>query len=348
MTEPIGLAVVGAGAWGKNLLRAFAGISGCEVRWVCDLDEARLADARRRYPGIRTTPSFDDLLEEQAVRAMVIATPAPSHAPLARQALEGDRDVFVEKPLALCSGDARALCELAEARGRVLMAGHLLVHHPAVRYLKALIDRGELGDIHYLYSLRVNLGRVRSEENALWSFAPHDLSVIDLLVGERPCSVACRGASYLQPGIEDVVFLNLDFPGGVMAQVQLSWLDPHKMRRLTVVGSRKMAVFDDVHPSDKIWLYDKGVISHGSAQFESYAEYLSIRDGDTLIPRIEMREPLVCEAGHFIDRVRDRKPPASSGWDGLRVVEVLQAAQRSMEQGGMPTGLTTEGPREES
>jgi len=234
--------------------------------------------------------------------------------------------------------DARALCELAEAKGRILMVGHLLVYHPAVRYLHDLVSRGELGDIHYLYAQRVNLGKVRSEENALWSFAPHDLSVIDLLLGQHPSSVVCRGASYLQPGIEDVVFLNLGYPGGQMAQIQLSWLDPHKVRRLTVVGSRQMAVVDDAHPSDKIWLYDKGV-TRGAAQFNDYGEFLSIRTGDTRIPRLRLTEPLACEARHFLERVVDRQPPASSGRDGLRVVEVLAAAQESMDRGGVPVQL---------
>ena len=179
---------------------------------------------------------------------------------------------------------------------------------------------------------------MRAEENALWSFAPHDLSVIDLLLGQRPSTVVCRGASYLQPGIEDVVFLNLGYPGGQMAQIQLSWLDPHKVRRLTVVGSRQMAVFDDGHPSDKIWLYDKGV-TRGAAQFDNYGEFLSIRDGDTRIPRLNLTEPLGCEARHFLDPVVDRQPPASSGRDGLRVVEVLAAAQESMDGGGVPVRL---------
>ncbi len=339
MTEAIGLGVAGTGAWGKNLVRAFSMQRDCELRWLCDASEATLAATAARYPGVRSSTDFDDLLADPELKAVVIATSAPSHADLARKALRAGRDVFVEKPLALSVADARELCELAEAEQRILMVGHLLVHHPAVRYLSDLMRSGELGQIRYLYAQRVNLGKVRSEENALWSFAPHDLSVIDLLLQERPRSVACRGACYLQPGIEDVVFLNLDFPSGVMAQIQLSWLDPHKLRRLTVVGSRKMVMFDDGHPTDKIWIYDKGVRGRDQAEFDNYSEFLSIRDGDTTIPRLDLKEPLACEAKHFLDRIRDRQTPATSGRDGLRVVEVLAAAQRSLEQRGVPVEL---------
>lgn len=339
MPRGVGIAIAGAGAWGKNLVRAFAGLPGCELRWVIDVSAQRLADASRRHPGVRTGLRLDDALQDDEVQAVVIATPASTHAALVRQCLQAGRDVLVEKPLSLTVADAREVCELAEARSRVLMVGHLMVHHPAVHFLKGMVERGDLGDLHYLYSQRVNLGVVRSEENALWSFAPHDLSIIGLLVPEKPRSVACRGACYLQQGIEDVVFLNLHYPSGVMAQIQLSWLDPHKLRRMTVVGSRKMAVFDDGHPSEKIWIYDKGVSSRGEKQFNSYGEYLSIRDGDTLIPRIELGEPLALEARHFIDRVVDRGVPASSGKQGLEVVEILEAAQRSMADDGMPVRL---------
>ncbi len=334
----ITVGVAGVGAWGKNLVRAFASHGGANLEWLCDLDEARLGDMAMRYPGVRTTTDFEAMVTNPEVQAVVIATSAPTHARLARLALDAGKDVFVEKPLALSVEDAQDLVDRAEAGGRILMVGHLLVHHPAVEYLADLVERGELGDIHYLYSMRVNLGRIRSEENALWSFAPHDLSIVDVLLGqEQPRTVACRGASYLQPGIEDVVFLNLEYPSKVMVQVQLSWLDPHKVRRLTVVGSRKMVVFDDVHPSDKIWIYDKGV--DRPSEFDSFGEYLSIRHGDTLIPRIPMKEPLACEVSHFLERVADRAEPASSGRQGLRIVSILAAAQQSLEQGGHPVEL---------
>jgi predicted dehydrogenase len=245
--------------------------------------------------------------------------------------------VYVEKPLALKVASGVSLVNTAVRTGQVLMVGHMLCYHPAVRRIKALISRGELGDLYYMYALRVNLGRLRSDENALWSFGPHDLSVMLHLLDERPQTVAARGRAFLQAGIEDVVFLNLNFPSGVMAQIQLSWLDPRKERKLTIVGSRKMLEFDDVSPVEKLRIFDKGF--ERPPDFQSFGEYLSIRHGDVLIPRLEMVEPLRLELAHFVESCLTRKQPLTDGRSGLAVVRILAAADLSMQRGGAPVTL---------
>jgi predicted dehydrogenase len=263
-----------------------------------------------------------------------------SHYPLARTLLEAGKDVFVEKPLALRADHAEELVRLARERQRILMVGHLLLHHPAVRHLKEMVKRGELGDLLYLYSQRVNLGKVRRDENALWSFAPHDLSVALHLLDAEPIDVAARGAAFVQPGIEDVVFLHLRFPGGTMAHVHVSWLDPHKLRKFTVVGTRKMVVFDDMEASEKIKIYDKGVDRGG--QIVGYGDALTVRSGDIVIPSVPLQEPLRIECLHFVECVRERKAPLSDGAGGLAVVRVLAAAQASLESGGVPVALASQ------
>jgi predicted dehydrogenase len=251
--------------------------------------------------------------------------------------LGAGKHLYVEKPLALTTTDAAELVETARAADLRLMTGHLLLYHPGVTMLKELVDSGELGEIFYLYSQRVNLGVIRRNENALWSFAPHDLSVMLHLLGDDPVSVSARGAAYLQEGVEDVVFVNLRFPGGRMGQVQLSWLDPHKLRKFTVVGSRKMAVLDDMEPQEKVRIYDKGAEVPGD--YASYGDYIGLRFGDVHIPRLDWREPLRLECEHFLSCVRDGRTPVSDGANGLRVVRVLEAASRSLERDGAPVTI---------
>ena len=229
---------------------------------------------------------------------------------------------------------------MAREAGRILMVGHLLLFHPGVRYLKDLVRRGELGDLYYIYSQRVNLGKVRRDENALWSFAPHDLSVILHLLEVEPLDVAARGSAFVQGGVEDVVFLHLRFPGRRMAHVHVSWLDPHKLRKFTVVGSQKMVVFDDMEASEKIRIYDKGVDRGG--QIVGYGDALTVRSGDILVPRISLQEPLRLECQHFVDCVRDRSTPLTDGANGLAVVKVLAAAQASLESGGVPVPVAAQ------
>ena len=330
------IACVGAGYWGKNLVRVFRDMPEANLRQVCDADPAIRAAIKRQYPGVATGEDYDALLRDDDLDAVVLAVPAAHHYAMARQALESDKHVYVEKPMTLAAADAEQLVELADARERVLMVGHLLEYHPAVAMLRALIQAGELGDIYYLYSQRVNLGIVRRDENALWSLAPHDISVLLHLLGQEPDAVSARGECYLQPDIEDVVFANLHFADGKMAQLQLSWLDPHRIRRLTVVGSRKMVVFDDVESTEKVRIYDK---SAERLDYDSYGESINLRFGDVVIPRLEMSEPLKLECDHFATCVREGKTPLSDGRDGLRVVRVLEAAQASLSQNGAPVEL---------
>jgi predicted dehydrogenase len=268
---------------------------------------------------------------------VVIATNAAHHHAHAVAALRAGKHVLVEKPMAVSVAEAEAMVSEAEQRGRRLMVGHLMLFHPAVDRLRQLIESGELGRVYYMYAARVNLGRIRRDENALWSFAPHDLGIILELVQAMPAEVWARGECYLQPGVEDVVFLNLRFPDRTMAQIQLSWLDPHKERRLTVVGSRKMVVFDDTHPSEKLRIYDKGF--QQAPEFSSFGEYLSIRDGDIHIPHLDLVEPLTAQCRHFLSRLREGGPLRTDGRQGLEVVRILAAAERSMRQGGVPVRL---------
>lgn len=340
MAERVGIAVVGTGDWGANLVRNFASLPGCRLVALCDSDPKRLARSAAQVPGARPVSHIDELASAGDVQGVVVSASAVSHYPLAKVLLEAGKDVYVEKPLTLQVAHAEELVRLARQKGRILMVGHLLLHHPGVRYLKAMVDRGELGDLYYIYSQRVNLGKVRKDENALWSFAPHDISVILHLLGMEPLDVVARGSAFLQGTVQDVVFADLRFPGGKMAHVHVSWLDPHKLRKFTVVGSQKMVVFDDMEASEKIRIYDKGVDKGG--QVLSYDDALTVRSGDIVIPRISLQEPLKIECQHFIDCVRERKTPLTDGVDGLRVVKVLAAAQASLDQGGAPVAIAPE------
>ena len=335
--EMIRVAVVGVGGWGKNLARNYYQIPDVELRTVCDLDTKRLSAIASQYPGVGTTTSFDEVLTDEAIDAVVIATTAPSHYKLAKAAILAGKDVYVEKPFTLTVEDAEELNALAAEHERVLMVGHLLEYHPVVTELKRLIESGELGKVLYVYSQRLNLGTVREDENALWNFAPHDISVILYLLGGNIVDVAARGQGYLRSDVEDVVFLTMTFDDKAMANIHVSWLDPHKVRKLTIVGSKKMAVFDDLEANEKLRIYDKG--AEFSDEYQSFAEYVGLRFGDITIPYIQTGEPLRIECQHFLDCVRDRQQPLSDGRDGLRVVRVLDAAQRSLDNGGSPTPI---------
>jgi predicted dehydrogenase len=331
------VAVIGAGAWGINHVRALARSKGAQLNLVCDASDACRERAHALAPHARLGKDLHDALAADDVDAVVLATPAKDHAEHARLALHAGKHVFVEKPLALSAADAQAVVALADSRHLTLMVGHLMLYHPAVGRLKTMITAGELGRIFYVYSLRVNLGRVRQDENALWSLAPHDVSMISYLLDDEPESVSARGGTYLQNNIEDVVFVNLKFRSGVSAQIQVSWLDPRKERRLTIVGSQKMVEFDDVHPVEKLRIYDKGV--DRPPAFTEYAQFLSIRNGDIHIPQVPMVEPLEVECRHFVECVAGGKRPLTDGASALRVVRVLEAAQRSLESRGAPVDV---------
>jgi predicted dehydrogenase len=255
---------------------------------------------------------------------------------MGKASLAAGKHTYVEKPLTLKAADARELCGIAEEKDLKLMVGHLLVYHPAVRKMKELAESGELGDVFCIYTERVNLGIIRHNENAWWSLAPHDISVILEILQDEPESIVARGEDYLQKGIEDTVFANIRFTDGKMAQIHVSWLDPHKERKMTVVGNKKMAVFDDMQASEKVRIYDKGAEVEG---YVSFGEAISIRTGDIVIPKIDGKEPLSLECQHFVDCVVDNKKPMSSGQEGLAVTEILEAGQKSLEQGGVPVQI---------
>ncbi|MDQ3091463.1 MAG: Gfo/Idh/MocA family oxidoreductase [Actinomycetota bacterium] len=318
--------VVGLGYWGPNLARNFANLPGAELRWCCDgRQEAResLAAVHRQA---RFTGELDDLLDDPELDAIVLATPVPSHASLAVRVLEAGKHCFVEKPLAQSVADAERAVEAADRSGKVLMVGHLLQYHPGVVKLKELAASGELGDVQYIYGNRLNLGQLRADENALWSLGAHDVSVVLHLAGEEPSELSARGESYVRPGVEDVVFGFMRFPSGLAAHLHLSWLDPHKERRFTVVGAKKMATFDDMALEQKITVYDKGF----DEKADTYGEYIT-RSGDIFSPRLTNAEPLRLECEHFVACVAEGRTPLSDGRSGLRVVRVLEGLQRELE-----------------
>ncbi|MBN2288460.1 MAG: Gfo/Idh/MocA family oxidoreductase [Candidatus Glassbacteria bacterium] len=331
-------AVIGTGYWGKNLVRVFYRLPGSELKYICDADSRNLEAVGKNYPGVKLTGDYREVLADREVEALAIATPAVSHYELARESLQAGKHTFVEKPLTLEVGHAEKLVELAVKADRLLMTGHLMVYHPAVEVLKQMVDSDELGRVYYIYAQRVNLGVVRRDENALWSLAPHDISIVLYLLGRTPVEVAARGGCYIRKEIEDVVFLVMRFAGGEMAHVQLSWLDPHKERKITMVGSRKMVVFDDMQASEKIKVFDKGV--NPSNEYSSYTELLGLREGDILIPQLKMEEPLGVECSTFLACAAGQGPCRSSGQDGLAVVRVLDAAGRSLADGGKPVKIT--------
>jgi predicted dehydrogenase len=307
------IAQVGLGQWGKNLARNFADLA--ELVWLCDLDEAQHDGLAQRYPSARLTATFDEVLSDGSVEAVVIATPVPTHYELARRALEAGKHVFVEKPPAMRGTELEELCELSEERGLVLMPGHLLLYHPGVRKLKEIVASGELGDVLYVYGNRQNLGTFRTNENALWSLGVHDLSVLLYLIEEEPTEVRAHGNAFLTGGVEDIVFCYLNFPSGKMAHMHLSWLDPHKIRRITVVGNDRMAVFDDMERERKITVYDNW----------------RTRTGDVYSPKVDATEPLRLECRHFLQLVAGEGDPHKSARDAVPVVRTLEQLQASLE-----------------
>jgi len=335
----LNVAIVGVGYWGPNLVRNFAVLEDVRVVSVCDLDRSRLGKIKRQDPTVNLTTSFDEVIGDPEVDAVVLALPVGVHHQFARRALEGGKHVLVEKPLCTTTAQADELVELAERKKRVLMVGHTFEYNAAVRKLKDLVKEGTLGDLYYIYSQRVNLGRVRDDINAMWNLAPHDVSIILHCLEREPVRVSARGLIRLQKNIEDVVFVLMEFDDGLIAHIHSSWLDPNKIRKMTVVGSKKMVVYDDVSADAKIQLYDKGIdkknISDNLGQYDDFGKFQLIhRAGDLLIPKIDFVEPLRLEARHFVDCIVKGTTPLTDGVNGRRVVKVLEAAQKSLESGG--------------
>src|SRR5260370_15364458 len=316
------IAVVGVGYWGKNLVRNFHDLGALEA--LCDVDPSAEATCRSRYEGVKFGSDYRKLLSDPSVDAVALATPAVTHYEMAKAGLEAGKDVLVEKPLAIDVKQGEELVKLAEAKGRILMVGHILRYHPAILKLKQLIKDGVLGKINYLYSNRLNIGKIRTEENILWSFAPHDISVMLSLLNEMPARVACQGSAYLNQNVADVTLSHFEFPSGVQAHIFVSWLHPIKEQRLVVVGSEKMAVFDDT-AENKLVLYPHKV--------EWKNRIPTAVKADAQVVALEEREPLRAECQHFLDCVQTRTTPVSNGAEGLRVLRVLDACQRAMRNG---------------
>lgn len=339
-----GVGVVGYGYWGPNLARNFQNCEHSEFKVCCDADPARLLTCERLYPSVKTTTSFGQVLEDPAVEAVVIATPARTHHGLARQALLAGKHVLVEKPLAMTAAECEELTSLAEQTERVLMVGHTFLYHPAVIKARELVRNNTLGDLYYLYSQRLNLGRVQTDINALWSLAPHDIAIAIYLLGRCPTVVSATGTCLLNPGNEDVVFVSMAFPGGILANIHVSWLDPRKLRMTTLVGSKGMAVFDDINDEDKLRVYDKRAIpvdsNHGDNEQANNSlmkgTTYKLHSGDIYVPRIPVSEPLANECRHFIECIQEGKRPLTDGRNGVEIARVLEAAQRSLKMQGLP------------
>jgi predicted dehydrogenase len=319
------IGVVGLGYWGPNLARNFDRLPDAELTWLCDSAEEAVARWGGAFPSARTTTRLEDLLDDDSLDAVVVATPVPTHAELAARVLEAGKHCFVEKPLARTEEEAEGVVSAARAADRTLMVGHLLEYHPGIQRLAEIVQSGELGELRYIYSNRLNLGKDRPDENALWSLGAHDVSVILLLAEEEPFNCDAMGGTYLRPNVEDVVFALMRFHSGLMAHMHLSWLDPHKERRFTVVGSKRMATFDDMALERKLTIYDKGF----DESYSSYGEYIA-RSGDVFSPRVSNEEPLSIECRHFLDCIRDGTEPRTGAESGLRVVRVLAALQREL------------------
>lgn len=342
----IEIGVVGCGYWGLNLVRNFAELRGARLSLLCDESEGSLAKARRFAPQARRTQSFKEALDSD-VDALVLATPAASHAKMALASLRAGKNTFVEKPLALTSREAARVVDLAAARGLTLMVGHTFLYNSAVNQIRDYIRRGEIGEVYYLYSQRLNLGKVRADVNVMWNLAPHDISIALHWLDERPSSVSAKGLTFLQDELADVVFASLDFEGGRCAHIHNSWLDPSKVRRATIVGSKKMILYNDMDADARIQLFDKGIdrkhLDRSLGEFDSFAKFQLIqRAGDLVIPKVNFVEPLRAEAEHFAECVEKRRRPRTDGEHGLAVVRILEALQKSLTRGGKSIPLNWE------
>ncbi len=324
--------VIGCGYWGPNLIRNFINLKAADVKICSDIDAGRLEHMKRLYPSLATTTDYKDIINDESIDAVVIATPVSTHYMLAAEALEAGKHVFCEKPLTQSVEEGVKLVDLADEKGRTLMVGHTFVYTAAVNKVKDLINSGELGDIYYMSTARVNLGLFQEDINVVWDLAPHDVSIMNYVLGTRPVAVSAVGHSYIQPEIQDVSFVTMRYPGSILTNLHVSWLNPNKIRSTTVVGSKKMLVYDDISSLEKIRIYDKGVdvIPH----YDTFGEFqLSYRYGDIHIPKLDEAEPLKMECQHFIDCI-EGADPQSSGRHGLEVLIVLDAIDRSMKQNG--------------
>jgi predicted dehydrogenase len=334
----INISVAGCGYWGPKHVRVCNEIAGAKLAAVCDADEKKLRQVQAQYPNAKTTSHFDDLLKNGS-DALIIATPVKTHFELAKKALMNDMHVLIEKPITSNSREALELIELAERRNLVLMVGHTYQYHPAVNLLKETINRGDLGNIYSIDSERLNLGLYRPDVNVIWDLAPHDISIILMLLNQDPIAVSARGTNRIDGDVYDIAYVEILFADGTIGNVHVSWLHPRKIRQMTIVGSRKMAVYDDISDSEKVLIYDKGLAmpinngdGEGNSKFSAWPP--NYRYGDVVIPFISNAEPLTLQCKHFLECITENKKPRSDGWSGLKVISILEAADRSLLLGG--------------
>jgi predicted dehydrogenase len=341
MKDIVKVGVVGCGYWGPNLVRNFMSLANVAVTTICDVNQQRLQHLLRLFPGIAITTRYESMLEGNDVDAVIIATPVSMHYSQAKTALLAGRHVFIEKPMALSSSECRDLIRLAEEKGLTLMVGHTFLYSAAIRKIKAIVDSGDLGQIRYISSRRLNLGLFQRDINVVWDLAPHDLSIITYLVGETPTAVSCQGNSSVRHGIEDVASTTLHFPSGVFAIIQSSWLDPKKVREMAIVGRRRMVHYDDLEPHQKIKIYDQRVET--PPHYDTFAEFqYSYHYGDMYAPFIKQEEPLKVESQHFVECVLTGKKPLTDGRQGLELVKIMEAATQSLANKGMRIDVAAE------
>lgn len=332
MKKQVNLGLIGIGYWGLNYVRIFSEIPKAKLKYACDLSSSRLKLVKKNYPDILLTANYQDILNNPEIDAVIIATPATTHSKIVKESLGKNKSVLVEKPLTVKSKQALELAMLAEKKKLTLMVGHVFEYNQAVLEMKKIINKGTLGKIYYLHFTRTGLGPIRQDVSAMWDLAPHDISILLYLLEEEPSKVLAKGKWFIQKEINDVVFITLEFKSGVIANIHISWLDPRKKREVTVVGSKKMMVFDDMNLTDKLFIYDKGVTKElVEGTLDEFQ--LAIRVGDVFIPKINYKEPLKEECLHFIDCLLKNKTPKSDGWNGYRVVKVLECAEKSLKEG---------------
>jgi predicted dehydrogenase len=328
--------VIGCGYWGPNLLRNFAENEAAELRWICDADESRLAAMARRYPAAQTTTDYQRLLADPKLDALAVVTPVATHFQIAKAALGAGKHLLVEKPLTATEQEAEELNDLAETNGLTLMVDHTFVYTGAVRKMKEIVASGELGDLLYFDSVRINLGLFQKDINVLWDLAPHDLSIMDYLIDRQPDAVSAIGSCHIEPGIENIAYLMMHFDDDFIAHFHFNWLAPVKIRRTLIAGSRKMILYDDIEPTEKVRIYDKGVTTNrvGTDREADYETLVSYRTGDVWAPKLDSTEALRHVVGEFLSSIREHRPPLTDGQAGLRVVRLLEAAQQSIKNGG--------------
>lgn len=340
--EATSIGVVGCGYWGPNLLRNFAENEAAQLRWICDLDEGRLASMSRRYPMARTTGDYRQLLDDGELDAVAVVTPVATHYAIAKECLRAGKHVLLEKPMTATVSEAEELIELAEQNGLTLMVDHTFIYTGAVRKMKELVGSGELGKLLYLDSVRINLGLFQRDINVLWDLAPHDLSIMDYLIESQPLAITALGSCHIESGIENIAYLVLLFPDDFIAHFHFNWLAPVKIRRTLIAGGSKMILYDDIEPTEKVRVYDKGVTANRVGDREAdYQTLVSYRTGDVWAPKLDSTEALRYVVADFINSIREKRKPLADGHSGLRVVRLLTAAQQSIKNGGLAVNLVS-------